>query len=58
MFQNDEFNESQMSFMLEAASIFEFKTNELKFYFIQGPPGMGKSHTIIGIIRTMFKVWK
>jgi len=45
-----------MSFMLEAATIFEFNVNEPKFFFIQGPPGTGKSHTIVGIIRTMFKV--
>ena len=39
----------------EASKLVNFAPTDPKFYFIQGPPGTGKSHTIVGIIKTIFK---
>ncbi len=53
--QIDEYDESQKEVILEGSSIIN-SVNSPKFYFIIGPPGTGKTYTIVGIIKAMVEV--
>ena len=56
MIFQDEYNHSQKKAICVAAKLSLEPVQNRRICLIQGPPGTGKSHTIVGIIKRMFKV--
>jgi DNA replication protein DnaC len=56
MIFQDEYNHSQKKAICVAAKLSLEPAQNRRICLIQGPPGTGKSHTIVGIIKRIFKV--
>lgn len=52
----DDYNHSQKKAICVAAKLSLEPLRNRRICLIQGPPGTGKSHTIVGIIKRIFKV--
>lgn len=55
---NDNFNESQNRAILGTYEALSRPYAIPKILFIQGPPGTGKTHTLVGIIKHIYRNWE